>query len=206
MNFEVAKPKLNINIQNSLGLINLIWAQPPHSIFVCLQLFFPFLLLCGLQRGMILRLVRGRDCIFPVLWSEKRGHQETAVDKELVCHKLISLDVLGRRELCEADVCQLRAWLREASCPRTMCGWKGKPILLLLAVRFKLHAGGFDDNMVLPPGASSESWAWKQHQGNHLLLSFWFFWTHWALSPLRRLFCHPRQADNVPQDYAILNV
>lgn len=97
MNFEVAKPKLNINIQNSLGLINLIWAQPPHSIFVCLQLLFPFLLLCGLQRGMILRLVRGRDCIFPLLRSEKRGHQETAVDKELVCHKLISLDVLGRR-------------------------------------------------------------------------------------------------------------
>lgn len=65
----------------------------------------------------------------------------------------------GKEGSCaEADVCQLRAQLQEASCPRTMCGWKGKPILLLLfAVRYKLHAGGFDDNMVLPPGASSES-------------------------------------------------
>lgn len=51
---------------------------------------------------------------------------------------------------------QLRAHLQEASCHHNMCGWKGTPVLLL-AVRYKLHAGGFDDNMVLPPGASSEA-------------------------------------------------
>lgn len=107
MNFEVAKPKLNINIQNSLGLINLIWSQPPHSIFVCLQLFFPFLLLCGLQRGMIPRLVRGRDCIFPLLRSEKRSHfsKKPALDKELVCNRLISVDVLGRRGAVPRQMC-----------------------------------------------------------------------------------------------------
>lgn len=103
----------------------------------------------------------------PLIRTVRSLFQETTLDKELVCNQLISLGVLGRR----GAVLRQMLPAESPALGSTVCDWKGKPILLLLLnVRYKLHSGGFDDNMVLPPGASSESWAWKQHQGNHLLL------------------------------------
>jgi len=83
-----------------------------------------------------------------------RNHSGQRASLQQAAYRFLSAE---KEERCtEADVSQLRARLREASYPRNMYGWKGNPVLLL-AVRYKLHAGGFDDNMVLPPGASSEA-------------------------------------------------
>lgn len=98
MDFEVAKPKLNINIQNSLGLINLIWSQPPHSIFVCLQLFSPLPPPMWSAERDDLKAGQGQRLHLSAPPSEKCGHfSKKPLDKELVCNKLISLEVLGRR-------------------------------------------------------------------------------------------------------------
>lgn len=107
MNFEVAKPKLNINIQNSLGLINLIWSQPSHSIFVCLQLFFPLPPpMWSAERdepwadwGQRLHLSA------PLIRKARSLFRETGSDKELVWNNLLSLAVLGRRGAVPRQMC-----------------------------------------------------------------------------------------------------
>lgn len=85
-----------------------------------------------------------------VTFPRNHSHQRAVLQEAPHAHRSLSAE----KQICtKADVYQLRARLWEASWPGNMCGWKGNPVLLL-AVRYKLHAGGFDDNMVLPPGAS----------------------------------------------------
>lgn len=160
VNFEVAEPKLNINIQNSPRLINLIWAQRPYSIFVCLQLFSPFLLICGLQRRILRKLRGGKDCIFPLFASEICGPFSK---KPLLTKSQFATSPTSSSLICWQGGVQ--HWGRcvpaespslGSLVPTQRVRLEGEP-LVLLAVSYKLHAGAFDDNMVLPPGASSEA-------------------------------------------------
>lgn len=174
MNFEVAKPKLNINMQNSLGLINLIWSQPPRSNFVCLQLFFPLLLLCGLQRGMISRLVSGRDCIFPLLWSEKCGHfskKPLSTKSWFATSSSLCLCWEG------GELCWGRCVPAESPAPGSLVpthhvwleGEAHPPPPLRCQVQIACW------RLWWQHGAPSRSFLRKQHQGNHLFLLFLIF-------------------------------
>lgn len=152
MNFEVAKPKLNINIQNSLRLINLIWAQPPHSLFVCLQLFFPFLLICGPQRRTMWQL-DAKIASFPFFWSE-------------ICGCFSKKPLSAKGSFAMSPACSwLPVRMRRAVLSHTCAiagkphayptGWLEEEPVLPPAVGYTWHAGGLGDNTLLPPGAAS---------------------------------------------------
>lgn len=84
--------------------------------------------------------------------------QETVLDKDPVCnesHKLVTPYLLKRRRAALRQMCTSRDPAAGKPHAHATCGRKGNPVLL--AVRYKSHTDGFDDNMVLPPGASSEA-------------------------------------------------
>lgn len=122
MNFEVAKPKLNINIQNSLRLINLIWAQPPHSLFCLFAVVFPLPPhMWSSEKDDV--AARCKDCILSVLLIRNMWllFQETALSKGQFCNEPCMLLTPSEDEKSCAEPHLCHCW--EASClPNRVAG------------------------------------------------------------------------------------